>query len=465
MKEKERFSSRGGFIAAAAGSAVGLYNIWKFPYEVGANGGAGFLLLYLICILLIGYPLVVAELALGRTMKLEVHSAYVKGGNKWWGLLGYATVVMGILFLSYYNVVTGWILGYALQFLKGNILKVTGYSEHFEGFIKHVPHNVLYTGLVGTSVAYIVSSGVKNGIERWSKRLMPLFLFVLIGLILYALSLENGWQGVKFYLIPDLSAITLKTLYKALSQSFVSLSVGLSILITYGAYMNDKDDLLSSAAIITLSDTGVAFLAGLMLFPFIFHQHLDPSQGMQLVFVTMPLVFQKFGPLLGPLVGVAFFSLLLLAAITSILSLLESLTKHFIDRYQISRRKAVIGVSLLIYLVGIPTILSFGGSSFFSYFIVLKKGVFQNFFGVLSTFCEDFLLPTICFLFSLFIAYQWKTKNLIAAVERNQPTRKWLITYIRFTINYICPIALGGILLKKAIDLFEFIWYVHTLPS
>lgn len=448
MGKNAKFSSKLGFAAAAAGSAVGLYNMWRFPYEVGKYGGACFLFVYIGCVILVGYPLVVAELALGRKTQVNAVDAYKKIGGKMWSWVGLISIVLSILMFSFYNVIVGWLLGYCLECVQGKLIAIQDFSSHFNTFRASIPHNMIYTFLVVAAGALIVKNGVQEGLEKWAKILMPIFIVMLFGLILYALSLENSFEGVKFYLVPNFKLLTWEAVFSALGQSFISLSVGLAILITYGGYLREKDDIASSALIIAVSDTTVSFLAGMMLFPFIFHQSLTPDQGTGLVFMSLPKIFQSLGPVLGVGIGTTFFILLLVAAITSSISFFEALSKYVQDKLHLDRKWSVFVVAVVAYGLAIPTILSQGGSEFFTYFITFS-GKTRSFFGLLDSVCSQLLPTVICFFFSIFVAYRWKTKNLLLEVQGTRKPRKWLALYLEITTRYVCPVVLGFISLMR----------------
>lgn len=453
-KRQSKFSSRIGFIAAASGSAVGLGNIWKFPYEVGTYGGAGFLLLYIICIVVLGYPLVVAELAFGRKMQSGPYKAYTNLANKKWKMLGSFVVLCSLVVMSFYNVVAGWTLGYFFETIKGNLLCTSEFNNFFTEFTQSIANNFIYTSSIAIAIALIIKNGVNKGIEKWSKILMPLFLITLISLTSYALTLENALKGLKFYLIPRLSSMTTSAIYTALGQSFLSLSVGLGILITYGSYMKKDTSIPNSAAIITLSDTGVSFLAGLCLFPFIFYQNIEPSQGPSLVFISLPSVFKTLGATFGVMVGASFFLLLAFAAITSSISILEVVTTYIVERYHTKRSKAVLLASVFAFVLGIPSMLSMGGSTFFKNFLI-HKGTKYDFLTFVSEVTTEIVLPLTNFLFSFFIAYQWKTKNLFIEIRKGSKNyrKTWFEKYINFMISYTCPTLLGVILIVNILQL------------
>ncbi|NUM81489.1 sodium-dependent transporter, partial [bacterium] len=283
------FTNRIGFIAAAAGSAIGLGNIWKFPYEAGSNGGAAFLVIYVICAFVLCFPIMVSEIAIGRRTQLNPYGAFVMlSGNKRWGIVGVIGVLCGFMILSFYNVVAGWAFGYFLHMVGGDF----DVAKDFVGYTTDFWDNLFFSLTFMLATALIVAGGVQKGIEKWSKIMMPALVLILLFLIAYAFTLDNAMKGVEFYLVPNFDLVTAKTIYTALSQAFFSLSLGMGALITYGSYMNKSENIVSSAAIVTLSDTTVAFLAGLMIFPFVYFQGLQPSAGPGLVFVTLPGVFE-----------------------------------------------------------------------------------------------------------------------------------------------------------------------------
>ena len=329
--KRGRFSGRLGFVAAAAGSAIGLGNIWKFPYEAGEDGGAAFLLIYIICIIAIGFPVMVSEIAIGRKAQTDAYGAYTKLGNKKWGLIGAFGIICGIMILSFYNVVAGWAFGYFLQILFGDLLEVDNFGSFFTDYVTDFWDNLIYSLSFMLLTGFIVAKGIKEGIETAAKILMPLLFLILIVLIVYALTLDNAMDGVKFYLFPDFSAIKLKTIYSALGQAFFSLSLGMGALITYGSYIRSRENIIKSAAVVTVADTSVAFLAGLLIFPLVFSQGQAPSEGPGLVFVALPGIFQQMGPFMGKFVGSSFFLLLCFAALTSTISLLEVPVAYFVD--------------------------------------------------------------------------------------------------------------------------------------
>ena len=332
MSTRGNFSGRFGFIMAAAGSAVGLGNIWRFPYLAGQNGGAAFLLIYLAFILLICFPVMVGEIAIGRRAGLDAYGSYTKLGGAKWGYLGLFGILGCIFILSFYNVVAGWAFGYFLEITFGSLLSEKDFSGFFGNYVTDISDNFWFSLGFMVMTAFIVTKGIQKGIEMANKIMMPLLYLILICLIIYGLTLPNALAGVKFYLIPELSEITPQTIFDALRQAFFSLSLGMGALITYGSYVKRDHNIVSSAAIISVADTMVAFLAGLMIFPLVFSAGMMPSEGPPLVFIILPKIFHDMHPVVGRIVGGSFFLMLCFAALTSTISMLEVPTAYLVDQ-------------------------------------------------------------------------------------------------------------------------------------
>ena len=260
MKKSPSFSTRLGFLAAASGAAIGLANIWKFPYEVGQHGGAWYLIIYTFFIFVLGYPLVLVKTAIGRKQGKGLYETYRSKGS--WNLLAFLPLMICVGVLSFYNVVTGWLLGYGVEIVRGHCLGAQDMRAFFESFIGSVPTNLFYNGLISLAVIAIVRLGVEKGIEKWSKILMPLFLCILIGLIVYACSLTGAKEGIAFYLWPKRELLTIQSFGSALSHAFMSLALGTGVMITYGAYASKQENIVQDATFVVLADFLVAFLAG-----------------------------------------------------------------------------------------------------------------------------------------------------------------------------------------------------------
>jgi NSS family neurotransmitter:Na+ symporter len=445
------FTNRLGFIAAAAGSAVGLGNIWRFPYEVGNNGGAAFVVIYLCCAFLLCFPIMVSEIAIGRRTTLNPYGAFTTLSSKRWGIIGVVGVLCGFMILSFYNVVAGWAFGYFLHMVAGDF----DVAKDFVGYTTDFWDNLFFSMTFMVATALIVSGGVQKGIEKWSKILMPALVAILVFLIIYALTLNNAWSGIEFYLVPKFDQISARTVYTALSQAFFSLSLGMGALITYGSYVSKNENIVSSAAIVTLSDTTVAFLAGMMIFPLVFFQGLQPSAGPGLVFVTLPGVFETMGPVMGPLIGGAFFLLLCFAALTSTVSLLEVPVAYAVDERKWPRKKAVWILATIIFIIGLPSMFSTGAVDFFTNFISYG-GSTHDFLSVVSDVFSDALLPLGGFMISIFTAYRWKTLNLSEELAAGYPGYKgsFIEKFINVMISFVCPLIIGSVFIITVLQKF-----------
>jgi len=453
MASRGGFTNRLGFVAAAAGSAVGLGNIWKFPFEVGEGGGAAFVLMYLAFCFILCFPVMVTEIAIGRKTHKNPVGAFVALGHKKWKYLGMLGIIAGVIILSFYNVVAGWAFGYFIEIVQGNF----DIGKQFGSFVSNVVKIGGYGLLFMAATAFIVSRGVSGGIEKAAKILMPTLIIMMLGLVAYSFTLPNAIKGMEFYLLPDFSKINFSVVYSALGQAFFSLSLGMGALITYGSYLDQKENIISSAALITLADVGIAFLAGMMMFPFVFSQGLEPTGGPGLIFVTLPGIFQTLGPGLGVFIGGVFFLLLSFAALTSTVSLLEVPVAYLVDEHKLSRKKAVLFTSIGIFLVGIPSLLANGASDFFSNFITYIGAEaptdFMTFVGHLA---NDTFLPLGGLLIVSFAAFVWKKENLNKEIESGHPEFRgsWVEKYINFAITILCPAILGVIFIITVLNRF-----------
>lgn len=444
MAVRGGFSSKLGFVAAAAGSAVGLGNIWQFPYVAGENGGAAFLMVYVCWIFLIGLPIMVGEVAVGRHTAANPYGAYKKLGGKSWAMVGLFGILCGVMILSFYNVVAGWAFGYFVQLSFGGLLEETDFTGYFYNYTADYSDNFVYSLVFMIVTAFIVYRGVQKGIEGTSKILMPTLFVILILIIIYGLTLPNAMDGVSFYLLPDFSLINGATVYSALGQAFFSLSLGMGALITYGSYIGKSDNIINSATLVTVADTLVAFLAGLMIFPLVFSQGQSPSEGPGLVFIALVGVFQTMPPLVATIVGGSFFLLLCFAALTSTISLLEVPVAFLVDEKKWSRKKAVAVMASLVFLLGLPSMLAYGASDMFSNFM-FYEGQSKTFMDVVQDVFFVVSLPLGGFLLSIFIAVHWKTKNMSAEIDSGYPTYKGsaLEKYFNIMITMVCPVVLG----------------------
>ncbi|MEX0722803.1 MAG: sodium-dependent transporter [Gracilimonas sp.] len=432
--ERGSWNSKLGFILAAAGSAVGLGNIWAFPTKVATEGGAAYLLVYLLCTFAIGFPVMAAEIAIGRKSgKNPVGAFKAISSNKFFPLVGLWGVICGVMILSFYTVIAGWAFGFAFEEIfyffqwenAANWLTDTGNG----------PKNALIATVFMLGTIKIITGGVSDGIERATKAMMPLLIGIMLIMAIYVLLQPGSSEGVSAYLLPDFSKINANLIFSAMGQAFFSLSLGMGALITYGSYLNKKENIPQAAAFVTLADVGIAFLAGLLIVP---AMYLAQSQGINisaggslasstdLVFQILPALFHTIGGAVGMTLGVTFFLLLSIAALTSTISLLEVPVSFVIDEFEVKRKKAAWTVGLGILVVSITV----------SFFPVLI-GWFDYLFSSIG-------LPLGGFLICLFVGYFWKTENAInemeygfAGIKQTLFSKVWPIF-----IKYICPAAI-----------------------
>ncbi len=451
------FSSKAGFILAAAGSAVGLGNIWKFPFEVANGGGAAFVIMYLIFCFLLCFPVMVTEIAIGRKTQKNPVGAFIALGFPKWSFLGKIGILAGILILSFYNVVAGWAFGYFIQISFGNF-EIGG---QFNEYINNIGRVGIYGICFMIATAFVVSKGISDGVERASKILMPTLVGIIVLLVIYSLSLPHAFEGISYYLVPQFSEINFSVIYNALGQAFFSLSLGMGALITYGSYVSKQDNIISSAAMITAADAGIAFLAGLMMFPFAAYISSGAVETVQggpgLIFTVLPGAFESIGPILGRIVGGLFFLLLSFAALTSTISLLEVPVTYAVDELNIRRSHAVWVIALFIFMMGVPSLISNGDSNFFTNFVTyFGADKATNFLDFVQHIGSDTLLPLGGFLMTVFAAYVWKKHNLNKEIEEGYPAFKGTLVekYIDFAVSYLCPAILGIIFILTVLSRF-----------
>lgn len=446
MVIRDHFNSRIGFILATAGSAVGLGNIWGFPFSVGNGGGAAFVVMYLIFCFILCYPIMVVEFAIGRKTQKDAVGAFVALGYGKWKFIGIMGVFAGVFILSFYNVIAAWAFGYFLEIVRGNFSIGDSFAAFTADWKRVGSLSFIFMGLT----AFIVARGVSAGIEVATKILMPTLFLIIVGLVIYAFTLPNAMQGIEFYLVPDFSNVTISTVYSALGQAFFSLSLGMGALITYGSYVQKNQNLARSGVAIVLVDVGIAFTAGLMIFPFVFYQGLPPNGGMGLIFATLPGVFSTLGSIIGIVIGAVFFLTLSFAALTSTVSLLEVPVAYVIDELKIDRTRAAWGTALLVFIVGIPTMLSQGAVPELSQFIALGGSQVKiSFMALVVNFANNTLLPLGGFFIAVFAVYVWRKENLNAELTVGDPDFSGSLSqkYISFCLRYVCPVLLGLVLI------------------
>ncbi|ARD43920.1 sodium-dependent transporter [Colwellia sp. PAMC 21821] len=463
--EREHFSSRLGFILAAAGSAVGIGNLVGFPVNAAKNGGGAFLLMYALFVFFICLPVMVAEMAVGRKTAKEPVGAYktLSGGSRAWGAAGFLGVLTPFMIAVFYMVLTVWIFGYIALTLSGNL----DYLASSNGFGEFVNSPYLFGGMVVVAaiVNFILVAGVKDGIERASKILMPTLFIMLLIMVGYVLTLDNALLGVKFFLIPDVSKITPAVINGALSQAFFSLSLGMGILITYGSYIDRKTDIVGSAKLVALTDTAVAFTAGLMILPavFSFNPNVNPAElsdsSVSLIFTFLPKIFLALQTSIGYIgasaVAAFFFILVFFAAITSLVSILEVPVSYLVTEKKHSRKKAL---SILLMTAGVLTVfatLSFGMVSYFTEFTSYAGGT-RSFFDVIYDVFYDTILPLNGFLLCVFVSYRWKRLQLSEELSVGNANYKgsWVEKYINFSLGTFIPVIVFGIFINTVMQKF-----------
>ncbi|MDG1751660.1 MAG: sodium-dependent transporter [Thalassotalea sp.] len=448
---REHFSSRIGFILAAAGSAVGIGNLVGFPVNAAKNGGGAFLLMYALFVFFICLPVMIAEMAVGRKTQKEPVGAYksLSGGSRAWGAAGFLGVLTPFMIAVFYMVLTVWLFGYIALTLTGN-LDFLASSEGFGIFINS-PYLFLAMAIVAGIINFILVAGVKDGIEKAAKVLMPALFVMLILMVIFVLSLDNAIAGVKFFIIPDFSKITPSVINGALSQAFFSLSLGMGILITYGSYINNKTDIANSAKLVAITDTAVAFTAGLMILPavFSFNPEVNTAElsdsSVSLIFTFLPKIFLALQVSIGyigaSLVAAFFFLLVFFAAITSLVSILEVPVSYLVTEKCHSRKKALTILLMTAGTLAIFATVSFGMVAFFTEFTSYAGGT-RSFFDVVYDIFYDTILPLNGFLLCMFVSYRWKKKQLTAELSEGSDSYagSWVEKYVNFSLGTFIPV-------------------------
>lgn len=439
--ERISFGSKLGAILAAAGSAVGLGNIWRFPYEAGNHGGAAFILIYLGCIFIFGLPIMVAEFTIGRRAKASTGGSFgvLAPGTKWkW--VGYLGVLTGFLIFGYYSVVAGWTLEYLLQALTGgfNNKSADDFVSMFTEFSQDPFRPILWLSVFMIVTHFVIVKGVKNGIEKSSKVLMPVLFILVILLAICSVTLPNAEKGLDFLLKPDFSKVNSDVFLGAMGQAFFSMSLGMGCLSTYASYFGKDTRLAHTAMSVGLIDTFVAVLAGVIIFPAAFSVGINPGSGPSLIFITLPNVFeQAFSsmPLLASACASAFYILLALAALTSTISLHEVSTAFFHEKFRISRHKSATIVSVGCWSIGVVSSLALGDWS--GYTIC---GL--NIFDALDFLTAKIMLPVSGLLSAVFVGW-YLDKNIVKGEATNYGTLKGTFypLYI-FILKFIAPIGI-----------------------
>ena len=441
--KRATFGSKIGVILATVGCAVGLGNIWRFPYMLGENGGAAFLLVYISCILFLGIPVMITEFFIGRYSRKNAAGAFkvMAPGTKW-SVIGYNGVTAAFLILGYYAVVSGWTLEYIVQAFSGSLegKNATDFADEFTAFSTGVFRPILWTVVFIALTHIIIVSGVKEGIERASKVMMPMLFLILIALCVRSITLPGASEGLTFLFNPDFSKIDSSVVLSAMGQAFFSLSIGMGCLITYASYFGKQTNLQTTALQVTILDTLVAVLAGVMIFPAVFSFGIEPTTGPELVFITLPNVFEQLP--FGNIWSFVFFVLLALAALTSTISLHEVSTAYVHEEYHVSRKKAAIIVSVGVTILGILSSLSMGLLKSYTLFGL-------NFFNLLDFVTAKIMLPLGGMMICIFTAKRVDKLLLKEEVTNHGTIRFYFFSTYVFFVKYIAPIAIGLIFLNE----------------
>lgn len=436
--QREQWGSKIGFILAAAGSAVGLGNLWKFPYVAGKNGGGAFVLVYFIILFLVGFTLMLAEITLGRHTQLNAIGAYRKISKKWsWvGALG---VLAGFIILSYYSVVGGWVINYIVKSFTGvlHVADAEVLGGMFGDLIGGTAEPIIYHAAFMLITMIIVLGGIGGGIEKSSKILMPGLFVMIVIMAIRAMTLPGAVEGIKYLLVPDFGVILSNPgiILDALGQVFFSLSLGMGCMITYGSYLSKDTNIPESATIIPLIDTGVALLAGLIVLPAVFAFGYEPTAGPGLLFITLPAVFAQMP--LGSLFAILFFFLVLFAALSSSISLLEVCVSYVVDEWKIKRKVAVFGIGFAMFAIGIIASLSFGQLSH------LKFIGDRNFFDSLDFIASNILLPLGGLLLCIVVGWVWGTDKAVKEASNDGQIGFSLAGFWSILVKYVGPIAIS----------------------
>ena len=442
------FSSKLGFIMAAAGSAVGLGNIWGFPTQAASNGGAAFLLMYLVLAFCLAYPAFMAEILIGRHGQANGVSSLKKLANSAWQkkfavIIGLIGLVGASLILSFYSMVAGWMMAHTIEPIAVvfNTPTIANWLTDFS-----LSRNIIFTAAFTLLTMLIISKGVENGIEKWSKRLMPFMLFILILLIIYVLTLDGASEGLIAYLSPDLSRIfEPNLLLSALGQAFFSLSLGSGVMIIYGSYISKKENIVSLGAYVTCIDVGIAFLSGLLIIP---AMYVAQAQGVEifntsgellsedtLVFTVLPHLFTQMGSV-GLLCAFAFFALMSVAALTSSISMLEAPVSYVEETFNLPRKTSTIGVSVIIFLLS-----------------TLIINNFSILFGLVITLSTQYSQPIVAMLCCIFVGWIWQRNSLLNEIKQGYSTAEnslfWKVW--PWYTKVICPVAITAVFVHKFI--------------
>ncbi|ETT86749.1 sodium-dependent transporter [Viridibacillus arenosi FSL R5-213] len=435
IKTSEQWSSKIGFILSAAGSAIGVGAIWKLPYVTGISGGGAFFLLFILFSLFIGFPLLLAEFVIGRSTQKEAVSAYrTLAPNTNWHWIGKLGVFTCFLLLSFYSVIGGWIVIYFTKGLFGGIISEG--ADYGSVFNDTIGNPMLVIGAQFAFLAFtvlVVAKGIQNGIEKVSKILMPALFILFFVLIIRSLTLDNAMEGVKFFLAPDFASITSQSILYAMGQAFFSLSVGVSVMVTYSSYLSKKESLIQPAISIVTMNLFIALLAGLAIFPAVFSLGLEPAEGPGLLFVVLPAVFDQI--IFGEAFLLGFLALFLFATLTSAFSMLEIIVASIVKGKEEKRTKYAYIIGVLIFAVGVPSALSY---SVFDNILIFSKNIFDSADYLVS----NILMPLGVFLISIFVPLKIKKSKLREEVLQHSSLGATAFNIWFFIMRYIIPLVI-----------------------
>lgn len=456
-KKKNSFTGSLGFVLAAAGSAVGVGNIWRFPYLAARDGGGLFLLIYLILVITFGFTLLTTDIAIGRKTGKNAWHAFGSLNSKW-NFLGKVTFLVPVLIMTYYSVIGGWILKYACVYTAGQSAEAAG-DDFFTSFISSKTSSVVFMLIFLAMTAFIVYGGVEKGIEKFSKYIMPALLLMIIGIAVYSLTLHHtdengivrtGLQGLAVYMTPNFEKLTfsrfLGILLDAMSQLFFSLSVSMGIMITYGSYVKKDVNLNKSISQIEFFDTAVAFLAGMMIIPaiYVFTGTEGMKSGPSLMFVSLPKVFHSMGKI-GPFIGFVFFVMILFAALTSCISIMETLVSTCMNIFHSSRKKTSLVIAILSAAASVIICL---GYSIFYVECPLPNGTTGQLLDIMDYISNSFLMPLIAFLTAIFVGWVIKPEWIAGEMETGAPKFERKRMY-SFMVKFIVPVIMAVLFLQS----------------
>ncbi len=441
-KSRSKFGSTLGAVMALAGSAVGLGNIWKFPYVVGENGGGAFILLYIGFIMLIGFPVMLAEFSIGRKSQMNVVGAFQHlAPNTKWYLMGAFSIITSVVILSFYSTIAGWTLEYVFLSLKGDFANITASEAKsiYENFISNPYKTIFWQFIFMGMTAVIIIKGVKKGIEKFSKIMMPILFLILVAMAINALTLPGAKEGLSYLFVPKFDQLNSNSILAALGQSFFSLSIGMGILLTYASYLSKEESLVGVSLKVIGADTAVAILSGIAIIPAVFTFGLEPQAGPGLVFITLPQVFQAMPG--GTVWAVAFFILLAFAALTSTISLLEVPVSYFKEKLGISRKSMTWLASFVILISGAFSTLSFS---------VLSDVKLFGFtiFDILDYLGSNIFLPLGGIFICIFSGWYLKSTVIIREITGDSNPSVIFIRIYTIILRYIAPIAILLVMLR-----------------